>query len=373
MNIRKSLKKLLFKTADFIFVALVLALSMILLLICTGQDPFDWSTYDERTNTVWHYIDKLINISAGRIAVLLLIPVVLLLTPIYLLVLARVKRGWFKRTYKNKVASARDYIRSVDTSKKEYCLILRPFGNDAYFSMQNINSEYLFSMLFLNWSKGIVLEQMIEKLVRENCGAETVALVDPVLRHIPSTPTFISAGDDNWRAMVFDLMKRAMLVFVIISPGQELRSSLIWEMTKLIQLGMLGRFVLVIPPQRLKKNARTIHEIKKKLFFLADDMDELRNSAFLVFPKQDLSAFQAYNGYSALTADKKLKYREVLGLAEYEGILKKVIQEMMETIHGRSYREKYMYASREFSTDDNKFSAEYLMMLLRTRKEGGTG
>jgi hypothetical protein len=156
-----------------------------------------------------------------------------------------------------------------------------------------------------------------------------------------------------------------MFIFVILSPGQRLRDSLIWEMTKLVQLGLMGRFVVIIPPQKLKENVRVVHEIKEKLGFLSDSMDTLNKATVMFYPRPDLSVDSMYNKYHELPPKEKLHHREVLPLENYESYLKKTVDKMWGTIDTFSFEEKYLHRSKEYADFDYELSPAYIQLFLR--------
>jgi hypothetical protein len=322
---RFSVRRVLLLLLDSFFVASLFVLSSGILVALSGHNPLDLDAYDPQTNTLlrWSFVVA----KLGPASVLALLPVVLVFSPVYLCLIAIAKWGWFRRQFGHRTEPAASFIGSV-SADTTLCLILRPFGNDAYFSFANVSSTLFFGSLILNWKRGLILEQLIERLAREEYGLQTVALVDPSLKHIPSSPKFVAADHSIWKIQVNQLIQRARFVFVILPPGLGLRDSLLWEIKQLVRLGMRGRFALVIPPQNLKKNARTIREIKAKLAFLADNIRDLDEATFLIHPRDNGQADSTFNRYRRLPRWKKIWHRKLLGLRDYEGFLRATFLKM---------------------------------------------
>lgn len=294
---------------------------------------------------------------------------VFLLWPFYLLKIYLAK--WSKLNSskgQKKISAAEDFARQIVSSKEEYCLILRPFGNDSYFSIDNIQGEYMSESLLLNWTKDIVLEQVIENLVLEKTGCRTVALVDPNLTFVPSSPLFISAKHETWKYVVFDLIKRSLFTFIILPPKQKVRDSLIWEVTKLVQLGMIGRFMIIIPVQSLSDNSNTIKEIKEKLFFLSDSIDQINKATYLYYPNMELKVTFYYNKWHELEEKERKKHREKLPLHMYEPGISKVLDDMLDNVNGFSFAEKYLYVMRDYEEFDYTMTQDNLELFLKNWK-----
>ena len=295
---------------------------------------------------------------------IVLAPILALLSPIYSTRVIKTKWGLSQEH----IDPASKFIGSVQDSRGEYALILRPFGNDAFFSVNNITSEFYFNSIISNWSKEIVMEQVVESTLLKYGLKDTVALVDPRLNSVPTTPKFISATNETWQYVVFDLLKRALYVFVILPPKIKISNALIWEITKMIQMGLIGRFAIILPPQPLAENRRTLAEIKKKLYFISDSMEVLDDATCIIYPNERNSVDYYYNSWYKLPPKERKKHMEVLPLKTYAEFMDNLVAKMQQVTANLSFGERYLYRSRVYEEDDHIFSPQYLEMFLKNRR-----
>jgi hypothetical protein len=92
------------------------------------------------------------------------------------------------------------------------------------------------------------VEQVIVNVVNNFFHCETVALVDPNTRVIMNSPKYIAADSNSWQLTIDLLLRRTLVAFLILHPEQQLTRSVIWEVERVVSLGLLKRFVIVLPP-----------------------------------------------------------------------------------------------------------------------------
>jgi len=293
---------------------------------------------------------------------ILILPVLSVFSFFYSVTYLKIKYGFFS---KNKIDKAEVFLQQVFRSEDEYCLVLRPFGNDASFKLQNINSEYYFDSMISNWADGIVIEQILEKKNKESRNIDTVALVDPRLKLIPHSPRFISTSNDTWQWVIFDLLKRALYTFIIIPPRKKITDALVWEVTKLVQLGLIGRFAIIIPPQSFLENKTTVKDIKEKLYFLSDNLNSIDDATYLIYPNNVTGVNSYYNGWHRMSDKEKKKHLEVLPLQGYVDAINKTVTQMNTLADELTFQERYPYIDSSYSDLDVEFTTEYINLFLK--------
>lgn len=268
------------------------------------------------------------------------------------------------------VQSAQNYLKEIYSGKKEYCLILRPFGNDGHFKFANVNAGTVMESLLSSAWNDVIIEQTIERLVKTfDSSVETVALIDPKQGKVPIAPKFICTSNDTWQWVIFDLLKRALWVFVIIPPGTKITDAVIWEINKIMEFGLVGRFALVLPPSGEEEGKRLLEEIKEKLFFISDALDFLEDGTVLIYPNDESQGVFIYNKRNQLPKAVRWRYLKSLPLKKYGELLEKTMHRMHEITNDLPFESRYMHQYQEFSDDDYemKLSPEYLQLFLRKR------
>lgn len=357
---RISLRRFFRKTLDYFFIISLSGLSIYIFCRIFDIGLKDFVKVTEPLRPLFYFLPS-------RAIYIILIPVLAIFSIFYSVIIARTKWGILKIFNRSKIETAESFLKKIYQSTAEYCLVLRPFGNDAFFSLNNIESEFYFDTVVKNWSKGIVIEQIIQK-INNGKKLETVALVDPRLKFVPTTPKFISTSNETWQWIIFDLLKRSLFIFLIIPPGRKISDAVVWEVTKIMQLGLLGRFVILIPPQSFSSNKKTVAEIKEKLYFIADNLDEINDATYLIYPNEENDVDSYYNRWHELSVKERKTHMEILPISEYESSLVSVMKKMNRLVNHLSFDEKYLHASRDFSESDIEFSPEYIQLFLRKGK-----
>lgn len=145
--------------------------------------------------------------------------------------------GRYKRSMRTKYYQ--DIVDPLVGSHEEYCLILRPFGSDGEIVIPHSGPG------------ASTIEQVIARAVRRSLRLKTYAIVDQDRRLAPPGPIYLRAPHEKWQHAVQTLIRRAHSVVLILSPGQDIRSSFKWEIEELTRHHLQSRVVIVLPPDRL--------------------------------------------------------------------------------------------------------------------------
>lgn len=174
------------------------------------------------------------------------------------------------------------------------------------------------------------LERVIEAAVRRTFGCETVALVDPVLKALPKSPRYISSDNDAWRDVIEVLLQRALVVILILSPGQTVRDALRWELRRAVELGLLGRLLFVLPPPGTEGHAAALAALRD----LSDVLPALSQSEpnwIVIYPHDD-RRFQWFEVTSPDVADKT-----------YHDAISEILSGISAKVRDLSFVQRYPY------------------------------
>jgi len=284
--------------------------------------------------------------------------IVYILAPIFILKIFNFIRVMLTRKPNlGTIESAEKYVKELsEKDEKEFCLILRPFGRDGYLPMKSLNKGSEYQSLIKNWEKGITTEEVIETVVKHQFpNLETIALVNPDLLMIPTSPKYIASKHDNWRWVVYELLKRTVFLFIIIPPKQEVRDSLIWEVTKAVQLGLLGRLVLILPPMKDEERKSALKDVKEKLFFLSPLLEDIPDDTVMFHPNYDDEIFYWHLG-------EKVKQIDFLN---YVIFIEQTVKRMKREIKNLNYIERHPNIEKEYSDFDYNMSTSQLSYFLK--------
>lgn len=134
-----------------------------------------------------------------------------------------------------------EVLNPLVTSDEEYCLILRPFGNDG-------------ATILRRWARtgypspALTLEQGIALAIRQTFGMKTYSLVDQDEEYAPPGPVYLRASHAKWRNSVKVLIGRAHTILLLIPPGQEIREAFAWEIEQITHYNFQTRVIVVLPP-----------------------------------------------------------------------------------------------------------------------------
>jgi hypothetical protein len=241
---------------------------------------------------------------------------------------------------KGSVASADDYVSHIYNSQTEYCLILRPFGADGFIPIRVNPPKDKLSRILMRifglgvWKMSKTVEQIIGETVNNVLNCETVALVDPKLKLVPSSPKFISTDNSSWQRVIELLLKRSLAVFLILPPGKGITCSVLWEVERIARWGLVGRFVIVLPPPD-HSGYRNSYESVKELADLFPAIHRLPDKVILISP------------YSNVWADcwkAEPKKREKTGEFTYVSGLNHILTRIKSEMSECPLPQRYLYS-----------------------------
>jgi len=246
---------------------------------------------------------------------------------------------------KGSVASAGDYVSRIYNSQTEYCLILRPFGADGFIPIRTNPPTDKLTRIMMRifglgaWKMSKTVEQIIGETVNNVLNCETVALVDPKLKLVPSPPKFISTDDSSWQRIIELLLKRALVVFLILPPQKGITNSVLWEVERITRWGLVGRFIIVFPPPNhsgYKNSCRSA----KELAVLFPIIHRLPDDAIVVCPSiVDTVIWKA-----------EPKKREKIGELTYVSALNHILTRIKSEMDECPLPQRYQYVWGRVST-----------------------
>ncbi|AHH17021.1 hypothetical protein NONO_c22230 [Nocardia nova SH22a] len=131
-------------------------------------------------------------------------------------------------------------------SDEEYCVILRPFGEDGktIFTAPLTGPLGMYSIL----RPAFTLEQVIAVQAQSALEMKTYALVDHHQVLAPPGPEWMRTPPtrDEWRRPVEALLRRAHSIVLVFPAGQSIRESLKWEISRITALGIQSRVIINI-------------------------------------------------------------------------------------------------------------------------------
>lgn len=228
-------------------------------------------------------------------------------------------KGW--------VGSADDYVSYIDKSQAKYCLILRPFGADGFIPIRTNPPADRLSRIMMRifglgaWRMSKTVEQVIGETVTNVFNCETVALVDPKLKLVPSSPKFISTDNASWQTMIEQLLKRALVVFLILPPQKKITNSVLWEVERIARWGLVGRFIIVLPPPD-HSGYKNSYETAKGLAYLFPIIHSLPDKVLMICP----------DSFNPFFFKPKPKGREKIGERTYVEWLTQILTPIKDTL-----------------------------------------
>lgn len=255
----------------------------------------------------------------------------------------------FSSGLKGWVSSAEDYVSYIRNSQAEYCLILRPFGADGFIPLRTNPPATRFSRTMMRisglgaWKMSKTIEQIIGETVTNVFNCETVALVDPNLKLVPSSPKFISTDNSSWQTVIERLLKRALVVFLILPPQKKITGSVLWEVERIARWGLVGRFVIVLPPPNHSRY-RNSYESAKDLVVLFPIIHLLTDKSIIIFPSmRDPMIWEA-----------KPKKKETIGEFTYVAGLNHTLTRIKSELKGCPFPQRYQYDRGNGSTASSR-------------------
>jgi hypothetical protein len=248
---------------------------------------------------------------------------------------------------KQLAAVADDYIQEIlNNTSKEFCLILRPFGVDGDTIIHRRGGNSWLSKLidiFAPLKIPTTVEQVIVKVVKEFFNCETVALVDPGTRVISNSPRYLAAESGSWQLTVDLLLRRTLVAFLILHPQKQLTSSVKWEVDRVVSLGLVERFVIVLPPPD-RANYMGAYEALKQLDNIFPALQRVPTSAFVVLPCSYETVLYWFRPRPR--GNEEVEVNEALYSSAINQCLVKVKNEALSY----SYSQKYPYWSKRIKS-----------------------
>lgn len=156
------------------------------------------------------------------------------------------------------VVGAAQYPRSAGTpsheqvvfgllrARKKYCLILRPFGQDAEIVLPRTGAKRRTGGG--PFTRNLTMEQLVTRAARTVLDMDTYGIVDQRTMFAPPGPILMRAADDIWQEVAQRLISRAHVIVLILPPDRDFGDGFVWEIEQIRQAGVTSRVVIVLPP-----------------------------------------------------------------------------------------------------------------------------
>jgi len=141
---------------------------------------------------------------------------------------------------------------------KEYCLILRPFGEEG---MLYIKQDLSIIPEFFPGISSECVEEIIYKTAKKYYNLKTVIVNNPSSNFVPSKLKYISTTNSHWKDDLKLLISRSYFVFFIFPTNRNCTDSIEWEMIQTINMNFDGRIAFVFPPKKYKNIEIFFHTI----------------------------------------------------------------------------------------------------------------
>ncbi len=116
------------------------------------------------------------------------------------------------------------------------------------------------------------------------------------------------------------------------------------------------------------ENKKTINEIKEKLYFISDLIDDIDDATYMIYPNEENGVHFFYNGWHKLSDIEKKKKLEIMPTIKFTSHIKYVVNQMYKLTNNFTFEEKYLHISRDYSEFDEQFSPQYIQLFLRNKK-----
>jgi hypothetical protein len=155
-------------------------------------------------------------------------------------------------------------------------------------------------------------------------------LVDPALKILPRSPRYISSDNFEWRDVVEALLRRALVTILILSPGQSVREPLRWELRRAVELGLLGRLLLVLPPPGTEGHTAALAALRD-LNDILPALGESESNWIVIFPLDD-RRYRWFEVTSPSVADKT-----------YYDTVSEILAGIAASLTGLTFAQRYPY------------------------------
>jgi len=183
--------------------------------------------------------------------------------------------------------ATKPYEKVVDPlirSDREYCLVLRSFGEDGKIIVPRESKKGRVGFAY-GLTPNLTMEQVVAAAVEESLSLPTYAIVDQSVALAPPGLTFIRVANDQWKAVVSKLIRRAHTVVLPLGRDQEVGSGFAWEIEQLVRSGINSRVVLTLPPpdQDGFSHQRALHQASVLLALLTSTGDSSELERFRIY------------------------------------------------------------------------------------------
>jgi hypothetical protein len=281
--------------------------------------------------------------------------------------------GTARALTKYRLAKAtKPYEKVVDPLIKsggEYCLVLRSFGEDGKVILPRESKKGRAGFAY-GLTPNLTMEQVVAAAVEESLSLPTYAIVDQSVALAPPGLTFIRVANDQWKAVVAKLIRRAHTVVLLLGRDQEIGSGFAWEIEQLVRSGISSRVVLTLPPpdQDEFSHQRALHQASVLLALLTStgDLSELEQfrvyeyemqlpPTTLVVSTTETSAVHFWlhvkEGAPMPRAGLWSRMKNYAGPTvvtnlQYKGALSEALTETAKQLEGHSFSARYPLRSR---------------------------
>jgi hypothetical protein len=206
------------------------------------------------------------------------------------------------------VVGASKYQRSASTSGQEevlfgllgsgrkFCLILRPFGQDA----EMVLPKAMHKGRVGNgpFTRNVTMEQVITSAARTVLDMDTYGIVDQRTMLAPPGPILMRASNDEWQTVAQRLIRRAHAIVLILPPKREFADGFLWEIEQIRNHRARTRVIIVLAPS---DQEQTDHQAALR-----------RACVLLALLDGELDQFKVHE-YELLLPDKALVLRPSIG------------------------------------------------------------
>lgn len=245
--------------------------------------------------------------------------------------------------YRPKVSirSAEDLCAEVEKSRREYCLILRPFGADG--TILTVKAEAIRNPKRVRGDT-VVVEELVDRASRAVFNLDAWTLVDPNAFVLPPGPKWVRSDNASWRGYIKRLIKRALVVIIVLPPSKTRTLSLTWEVEQCVANGLVGRMLFVLPPTEIAgsdSSRQCVREFSTLFPLLAD----LPDTTVAVWPKN----YEEVEFWHEIPIDpdelKLVGKREAFVTDEcYLDILERALGAIRSEVGSAPFHQRYAYA-----------------------------
>ncbi|WP_433273787.1 hypothetical protein ACQPZF_19985 [Actinosynnema sp. CS-041913] len=156
------------------------------------------------------------------------------------------------------VVGAAKYPRSANTvgheevvlpllrSSAKYCLILRPFGQDAEIVLPKAMAKRRIGGS--PFVRNVTMEQVVTTAARTTLDMKTYGIVDQRTTFAPPGPILMRAPDAEWQSVARSLIRRAHVIVLILPPDRDFGDGFQWEVEQIRRYGAQSRVIVLLPP-----------------------------------------------------------------------------------------------------------------------------